>query len=698
MRPANPLILGAHFDGAGTGFSLWSSSAREVEVCLFDERGTETRYSLSHREGAVWHGYLAGVVPGQRYGYRVHGKWSPMHGQRANAKKLLLDPYAHAIAGSLTYDPAIYGHVSQDPWGRGDPNEIDLRDSAPFVPMGVVTKHEVRDVHHPQTPWSQSVIYEAHVQGLTAHHPQIDPGIRGTYAALGHPAVIAHLKRVGATAIELLPIHQFVTEPSVAERSLQNYWGYNPILFTAPHAAYASTSDPITELQIAVDALHEAGIEVILDVVLNHTAEAGVDGPTLSLRGIDNRAYYRMADGGQYDDVTGCGNTIEARHSHVVRYLADSLRWWAEVIGVDGFRFDLAAALARSARKIKTSSSLFTALSQDPTLRQLKLIAEPWDAAPGGYALGAFPEPWREWNDKYRDSVRTFWLADQANGVPSGVRELASRISGSSDFFPTRGPSASINFVTAHDGFTLADLVTYQGKHNAPNGEENRDGTDNNNSWNVGHEGPSKNGQINAVRQRLQRSLLATTLLSAGVPMIMMGDEVGRSQEGSNNAYTLPVGATNEENDLALSWDWEPWQRDLLETTALLTSLRKMNPLLTRPGFITGDTNRATERKDLAWFGSDGTELDADQWQDESNQTLSYYIENRSGQDHSLLVVLHAANESAHVRLPSEAWIARAYLVLDTNVIGSPAQIHAFGPGEDILLAPHSVQAFLVQR
>jgi isoamylase len=698
MRPANPLILGAKFDGGGTGFSLWSSSAREVEVCLFDERGAETRYSLSHREGAVWHGYLAGVLPGQRYGYRVHGKWNPAHGQRANAKKLLLDPYANAIAGPLTYDPAIYAHRSEDSWGQGDPNEIDSRDSAPFVPKGVVTKHEIRDVYRPQTPWSQSVIYEAHVRGLTAHNPQIDPEIRGTYAALGHPAVIAHLQRVGATAIELLPIHQFVTEPSVAKRNLQNYWGYNPILFAAPHAAYAATSDPIAELQVAVDALHEAGIEVILDVVLNHTAESGVDGPMLSLRGIDNRAYYRMAEGGQYEDLTGCGNTIEARHSHVVRYLADSLRWWADVIGVDGFRFDLAAALARSARRIKTSSSLFAALSQDPTLRQLKLIAEPWDAAPGGYALGAFPEPWREWNDRYRDSVRTFWLADQARGVPSGVRELASRISGSSDFFPTRGPSASINFVTAHDGFTLADLVTYQEKHNSRNGEENRDGTDNNNGWNVGYEGPVADAQINSLRQRLQRSLMATTLLSAGVPMIMMGDEVGRTQDGSNNSYTLPVGATNEGNDLALSWEWEPWQRDLLETTALLTSLRQMNPLLTRPGFITGDTNRATARKDLAWFGIDGTEFDSSQWQDESNQTLSYYIENRSGQDHSLLVILHAAKESTYVTLPSDAWIKRAYLVLDTNVIGSPAQIDAFGPGEEILLAPHSVQAFLVQR
>ena len=698
MRPANPLNLGANFDGEGTGFSLWSSSAQAVELCLFDERGSETRYSLAHREGAIWHGYLAGISPGQRYGYRVHGKWNPAQGERSNAHKLLLDPFAHAIRGSLTYDPAIYAHHATDEWGSGNPDEKDLRDSAPFVPMGVVTKHEARDIYRPNTPWSQSVIYEAHVGGLTARHPQIAPEIRGTYAALGHPAVIAHLKRVGATAIELLPISQFITEPAVARRNLQNYWGYNPILFAAPHAAYAATRDPVTELQVAVDALHEAGIEVILDVVLNHTAEGGVDGPTLSLRGIDNLAYYRMGEPGKYDDVTGCGNTIEARHSHVVRYLADSLRWWAEVVGVDGFRFDLAAALARSVRRIKTSSSFLTALSQDPTLRELKLIAEPWDTAPGGYALGRFPEPWREWNDRYRDSVRSFWLSDLARGKPSGVRELASRLSGSSDFFPTRGPTASINFVTAHDGFTLADLVTYQEKHNSRNGEENRDGNSTNNGWNVGHEGVSTDDKIESLRQRLQRSVLATTLLSAGVPMIAMGDEVGRSQQGSNNAYTLPIGATNEENDLALDWLWQPWQRDLLETTALLTSLRQMNPLLTRADFFTGDANPVTERKDLAWFGSDGSEVNWHEGEEDSSQTLSYYIENRSGQDHSLLVVLHAAETDVTVTLPGSAWIKRAYLVLDTHVIGSPDRIEAFGPGDQILLAPHSVQAFLVQR
>jgi len=698
MRPANPLALGADFDGLGTGFSIWSSAAHEVELCLFDEQGAETRYSLSHREGAVWHGYLAGVYPGQRYGYRVHGKWNPNLGHRANASKLLLDPYAHATSGSLIYDPAIYAHHALDPWGVGDTDEIDGRDSAQFVPKSVVTKHDARDIHRPNTPWSQTVIYEAHVRGLTAQHPQIDPAIRGTYAALGHPAVIAHLQRVGATAIELLPIHQFLTEPSVAKRDLQNYWGYNPILFSAPHAAYASTNDPITELQIAVDALHEAGIEVILDVVLNHTAEAGIDGPMLSLRGIDNRAYYRMAEAGQYEDVTGCGNTIEARHTHVVRYLTDSLRWWAEVIGVDGFRFDLAAALARSVRRVKTGSSFFTAVSQDPTLRKLKLIAEPWDASHGGYAMGAFPEPWREWNDRYRDSVKTFWLADLANNKPSGVRELASRLSGSSDFFPTRGPTASINFVTAHDGFTLADLVAYQEKHNLRNGEDNRDGSNSNNSWNAGVEGQSDDEQISLLRQRLQRSLLATTLLSAGVPMITMGDEVGRTQNGSNNAYTLPLGASNEENDLALDWRWEPWQRDLLETTALLTSLRKMHPLLTRADFFTGDTNRVTTRKDLAWFGSDGTELSNEEWEEEANQTLSYYIENRSGRDHSLLVVLHAAPSPMLVTLPGSAWITRAYLILDTNVTGSPEKIDAFGPDDEILMAPHSVQTFLVQR
>lgn len=698
MRPANPLNLGADFDGAGTGFAIWSSAAHQVELSIFDEIGNETRYSLANREGAVWHGYLAGVLPGQRYGYRIHGKWNPDQGLRANENKLLLDPYAHQIAGSLTYHPAIYGHQAEDSWGAGNPRLMDLRDSAPYVPLSVVTNHAQREIHRPDTAWSQSVIYEAHVRGLTAKHPEIEPELRGTYAALGHPAVIAHLQRVGATAIELLPIQQFLTEPAVAQRNLQNYWGYNPILFAAPHAAYAATSDPVTELQTAIDALHEAGIEVILDVVLNHTAEGGVTGPTLSLRGIDNRAYYRMAEGGQYDDVTGCGNTIEARHSHVVRHLADSLRWWAEVIGVDGFRFDLASALARSARRVKTSSALIAALSQDPTLRQRKLIAEPWDAAPGGYALGNFPEPWREWNDKYRDCIRRFWLGDLASGRSGGVRELASRLSGSSDFFPTRGPSASINFITAHDGFTLADLVTYQEKQNERNKEGNQDGTASNYSWNAGHEGADADEQILALRKKLQRSLMATLLLSAGVPMITMGDEVGRTQLGANNAYTLPADTDTGANDLALSWEWEPWQRNLFETTALLTSIRRLNPLLTRADFFTGAINRVTKRKDLAWFGVDGHELSAGDWQDTSRQTLCYYIENQSGQDHSLLVVLHAASRMETVILPSSAWIQRAYLVLDTNVIGSPDQIMTFGPGDPISIAPHSVQTFLVKR
>ena len=469
MLPADPRFLGATITDGGTNFALWSDAADAVELCLFNENNghlVETRFALAHRTGPIWHGYLAGVRQGQRYGFRVYGPWKPEQGVRFNAAKLLIDPHTHLLEGSVEYVPEIYGHVSTDALGSGDLYARDNRDSAGKVPYSIVTSHRPRKINRLNTPWSKTFIYEAHVQGLTALNPEIDPAERGSYKALGHPSTISHLKKLGVTAIELLPIHQSMTEPAIWSRGRRNYWGYNPIAFSAPNHSYAATEDPIAELQVAVDQLHGAGIEVLLDVVYNHTGEGGIGGPTLSFRGIDNKSWYRHNGHGQYLDVTGCGNTINASQPHIVRHIIDSLRWWSEVIGVDGFRFDLATALYED--HSAEASSLLSAIAADPELRDLKLIAEPWDVS--RYSLGDFAYPWREWNDHYRDSVRQFWLGDLARGYGEGVGDIASRIGGSSDIFYFRGPTSSINFVTAHDGFTLNDLVTYGQKRNEPNG------------------------------------------------------------------------------------------------------------------------------------------------------------------------------------------------------------------------------------
>ncbi|MEY3455390.1 MAG: hypothetical protein RLZZ92_510, partial [Actinomycetota bacterium] len=526
MRPADPRVLGAVVTAEGTNFSLWAPAADAVELCLFNEVGgelTETRFSLAHRDGPIWHGYLAGVKAGQRYGYRVYGPWRPDQGWRFNPNKLLIDPYAHQLSGDLVGAPEIFGHAAIDELGNGTLEIQDHRDSAPFVPLSVVTGEHLREINRPNTPWNKTLIYEAHVRGLTYRNLEIPESERGTYKALAHPSVIAHLKHLGVTAIELLPIHHFLSETSVRARGRVNHWGYNPIAFSAPHLAYAATDNPIQELQESVAALHSAGIEVILDVVYNHTAEEGKSGPTLSFRGIDNKTFYRHLIDDQYEDVTGCGNTLDTRRPFVTRMIIDSLHWWSEVIGVDGFRFDLTTALARNGG-IDTYGPLISSLTADPILRERKLIAEPWDTA--GYALGDFPYPWREWNDAYRDAVRQFWLADSARGHSNGVSDLASRLAGSNDIFYFRGPTSSINFITAHDGFTLNDLVTYQEKHNEINQEGNNDGSNQNRSWNVGVEGATEDQDISAIRASLKKSLLATLMISSGVPMLTMGDEV----------------------------------------------------------------------------------------------------------------------------------------------------------------------------
>ena len=702
MRPANPNILGTQVTEEGTNFAIWAPAADGVELCLIDERAgriLESRFALAHREGPIWHGFLSEVGVGQRYGYRIYGPWQPERGWRFNSKKLLVDPYAHLLAGNLHYSPEIFGHSASDAIGTGDPHIRDDRDSLNFVPYSVVTDHRSRPIHRPNISWNKSFIYEAHVRGLTLRNQEIPAQERGTYKALGHPSTIEYLQRLGVTALELLPIQHFLTETSLHQRGRYNYWGYNPIAFSAPHRGYAASDDPISELQGAVDALHSAGIEVILDVVYNHTAEEGKHGPTLSFRGIDNKTFYRHIVDDFYEDVTGCGNTIDTRRPFVTRMIIDSLHWWTNVVGVDGFRFDLTTAISRSDNGIDTYGPLISAISADPILRERKLIAEPWDTA--GYALGEFPHPFREWNDAFRDAVRQFWLADSARGHSNGVSDLASRIAGSHDIFYFRGPTSSINFVTAHDGFTLHDLVTYENKHNEPNGEDNKDGSSANRSWNVGVEGETTDKTINANRTHLKKSLLATTLLSSGVPMITMGDEISRTQNGSNNAYSLSINHDSEsaENFLggyALSWDLNDEEKDLFESVAALARIRSTYLSGVFDGFFTGEFDRGTRRKDLAWFHPDGLEMTSHSWQDSSVRHLAFCID--ASHNQALYVVINADNREHTFALPNQAWGDSFRSVFD-----STARVEDFNPllkkpSDATVVSAHSAQVWVVNR
>ena len=703
MLPADPRFLGATVTNEGTNFALLTEAADAVELCLFNEVNghlVETRFALAHRTGPIWHGYLAGVRPGQRYGYRVYGPWHPERGLRFNAAKLLIDPYAHQLDGQIFYLPEIYGHLSEDSQGLGDINLRDNRDSAGKVPYSVVTEDSPRKILRLNTPWAKTLIYESHVQGLTAKNPDIDPDERGTYRALGHPSTIAHLKKIGVSALELLPIQSSITEPAIWNRGRRNYWGYNPIAFSAPHAAYASTADPITELQWAVDRLHAAGIEVILDVVYNHTAEGGIGGPTLSFRGIDNKAWYRHQSDAEYIDLTGCGNTINAGQPHVVRHILDSLRWWSEVIGIDGFRFDLATALYGN--QSATDSSLFAAIAADPVLRDLKLIAEPWDVT--RYCLGDFAYPWREWNDHYRDSLRQFWLGDLARGFGEGVGDIASRIGGSSDIFYYRGPTSSINFITAHDGFTLNDLVSYQEKRNGPNGENNRDGGINDRSWNVGVEGPSNNPDITAIRSRLKKSLLSTLMLSSGVPMLSMGDEVSRTQNGSNNAYSLPINMTDENSSTpevfgggwALNWNLAEEEQDMLDAVAELSSIRSTYLADVSSEFFTGALDRGTLRKDIAWFSLGGREMTDTHWQDGEKRSITVFIE--AGSNRALLLLLNSSRNEMEFTLPSSIWGQTFRCIFDASRTTATYEPVIAAPSAKVKVAQHSAQVWLVSR
>jgi glycogen operon protein len=703
MLPADPRTLGATLTDGGANFAIWSNAADAIELCLFNEvngKLVETRFAMSHRNGPIWHGYLAGVKAGQRYGYRVYGPWQPENGVRFNAAKLLIDPYTHQLDGQLDYVPEIYGHVAIDGVGNGDNSVRDDRDSSGHVPYSVVTNHAVREIHRPLVPWANTLIYEAHVQGFTAKNEEIPAEERGTYKALGHHSTISHLKKLGVTAIELLPIHSYLTEPSIWDRGRKNHWGYNAIAFTAPHGAYAATSDPISELQEAVDRLHEHGIEIILDVVYNHTAEGGVGGPTLSFKGIDNKAWYRQDSQGNYIDVTGCGNTLASSSPHAVRHIIDSLRWWVEVIGVDGFRFDLATALYTSNSAF--NSSLMSAIESDSVLRNFKMIAEPWDVT--RYSMGDFPHPWREWNDAYRDSVRQFWLGDLARGYGEGVADVASRISGSSDIFYYRGPTSSINFISAHDGFTLADLVMYNQKHNEPNLENNADGNNDNRSWNLGVEGPTEDALINTHRHQLKKSMLATLLLSSGVPMLTMGDEIGRTQNGSNNGYSLPQDMTplmedSEANFMggwANKWKLNESESDLRDAVAELAHIRKQYLEGVAHEFFTGVVDAGTKRKDIAWFSLGGHEMHEEHWQDGDKRSLTVFIE--AGPERGLLLLLNSSKSETPFTLPDENWGHSFRRIFDAATAVQTHEPIIRTPGSKVDVAAHCAQVWLVTR
>jgi isoamylase len=702
--PGDDYPLGASYDGAGTNFAVFSEIAEQVELCLFAADGAETRVALPEVDGFIWHCYLPGVGPGQRYGYRVHGPYDPAAGHRCNPAKLLLDPYAKAIQGSVSWDPAVYAYPV------GHPDERNDTDSASHVPRSVVVNpyFDWGADRPPRTPYHQTVIYEAHLRGLTKQHPVIPEEQRGTYQGLAHPAVIAHLQRLGVTAVELMPVHQFVSESALARCGRSNYWGYNTIGFFAPHNAYSASGtrgQQVPEFKSMVRALHQAGIEVILDVVYDHTAEGDHLGPTLSFRGIDNAAYYRLADNDRryYMDTTGTGNSLLMRHPHVLQMIMDSLRYWVLDMHVDGFRFARAAALARQFHEVDRLSAFFDLVQQDPVVSQVKLIAEPWNVGDAGYQVGNFPPLWSEWNGRYRDTVRDFW-----RGRPATLPEFTFRLTGSSDLYQqdSRRPVASVNFVTCHDGFTLTDLVSYDRKHNQANGEGGRDGSYDNRSWNCGAEGPTEDKGILALRARQKRNFLATLLLSQGVPMLLAGDEMGRTQRGNNNAYC---------QDNEISWvDWPARRRGptgqrtnqaLLEFVRWLVQFRADHPVFRRRRFVHGQDIRgvAGQLEDIAWFTPAGQEMTAADWQAGSGRSLTVFLNGRAisepdrrGErirDDSFLLLFNASELDQQFTLPPPRYGARWSKILDTAVPLIPAKdVAVVKPGDVIGVPSRSVQ------
>lgn len=666
--PGQPFPLGAVYDGSGTNFSLFSEIADQVELCLFDHDDQEMRIEMPEVTAFCWHCYLPGIEPGQRYGFRVHGPWNPAEGHRCNPAKLLVDPYAKAIVGQVHWDQAVFPYDFEQ--GPEVKNETD---SSPFVPRSVVHQpfFDWSGDRRLQLPWHETVIYETHVKGFTIQDPNIPEDIRGTYAGLAHPAAVEHLKNLNITAVELMPVHQLIHDKHLVDRGLRNYWGYNSIGYFAPHNEYSSDQRPgagVAEFKEMVKTLHQSGIEVILDVVYNHTAEGNHLGPMFSLKGIDNAYYYRLTDDPRYYmDYTGTGNSLNMRHPHVLQMIMDSLRYWVLEMHVDGFRFDLASALARELHDVDRLSAFFDIIQQDPVISQVKLIAEPWDVGEGGYQVGNFPPVWSEWNGKYRDCVRDFW-----RGEDQTLGELAYRFAGSPDLYEntSRLPFASINFITAHDGFTLHDLVSYNEKHNQDNGEDNQDGEDFNRSWNCGAEGPTDDPQVLALRGRQKRNFLTTLFLSQGVPMLLGGDEMGRTQQGNNNAYC---------QDNELSWyDWKNIDQELLEFCQNLIGFRLAHPAFRRRRWFQGRSIHGSQTSDIVWFTLEGRQMDEENWGEGFAKSLAVYLNGQNipnpnprgdaVSDDNFYIILNAHYEPLNFTLPSARWGKTWIKILDTTI------------------------------
>ncbi len=683
LSPGDPFPLGATYDGLGTNFAVFSQVSERVELCLFGENGDERRFDLPEVDAYCWHGYAEGVEPGQRYGYRVHGPHQPASGLRANRDKLLLDPYAKAVEGGVEWGQGPYGY----PIG-GDDLKADHTDSASAMPKSLVTDpaFDWGNDRNPRRPWHETIIYETHIKGLTMCHPDVPEALRGTYSGLAHPALIEHLQGLGITAVELMPVHQFVHDHRLVDLGLRNYWGYNSIAYLAPHNDYSSRHGHrvVSEFKAMVKSLHAAGIEVILDVVYNHTAEGNHLGPTLSMRGIDNPSYYRLVEGQPryYSDTTGTGNSLNMRNPHVLQLLMDSLRYWILDMHVDGFRFDLAATLARQFHEVDRLSAFFDLIQQDPVVSQVKLIAEPWDVGDGGYQVGNFPPLWSEWNGKYRDSIRDYW---RGAGAPIG--ELAERLTGSSDLYENTGrrPFASVNFITCHDGFTLRDLVSYDEKHNEANGEQGRDGTADNRSWNCGVEGHTADPAVLELRGRQVRNLLATLLLSQGVPMILGGDELGRTQLGNNNAYC---------QDNPVSWfDWDRVDESLISWTGALVRFRAAHPVFCRRRFFVGRPAQAgagllgARLPDIAWFRPDGGEMGQPDWEVGYAKSLGVLLNGRAiaepdrhGRpiiDDTFYLLFNGWDQELECVLPPTRWGEAWSVVLDTSTAAPVATVDA---------------------
>ncbi|PFG19578.1 glycogen debranching protein GlgX [Serinibacter salmoneus] len=690
--PGHPYPLGATYDGTGTNFALFSSVAERVELCLVDDDDTEERIELTEVDAHVWHAYLPGVSPGQRYGYRVHGPYDPAAGLWCNPAKFLLDPYAKAFDGTVDGDESLHSYYFGDQPGEGEINDLDSRAHTmtsvvhnPFFAWG----HD----HPPAHELHRSVIYESHVKGMSQRHPEVPEEIRGTYAGMAHPAIIAHLKDLGVTSLELMPVHQFVNDSTLQDKGLANYWGYNTIGFFAPHnayAAYGTRGEQVQEFKALVKAMHEADIEVILDVVYNHTAEGNQLGPSLSFRGIDNPAYYRLVDEDKryYFDTTGTGNSLLMRSPAVLQLIMDSLRYWVTEMHVDGFRFDLAATLARQFHEVDRLSAFFDIVHQDPVISQVKLIAEPWDLGDGGYQVGGFPPLWTEWNGQYRDTVRDFWRSE-----PSTLGEFAMRLAGSADLYEHTGrkPMASINFITAHDGFTLADLVSYNSKHNEANGEDGRDGESHNRSWNSGAEGPTDDLAVRELRGRRQRSFLATLLLSQGIPMLSHGDEIGRTQGGNNNVYC-------QDNEISwMDWDLSEENASLLQFTSKVIALRREHPVFHRRRFFAGSTQDVDgdPAQDIIWFTPAGTQMTPEEWDTTYARALMVFLngdainepDERGNPilDDSFLLLFNAGAEPVEVTLPESAYGKAWTGVLDTD--HTIEDWHTFAAGSTLTLS-----------